>query len=138
MRGRSTSVSYKSLLSKALPVVSFATTAFGGLLLNIAPPVQTEKKLGVGLAGFVLLFVLLAVTSLAEGPVRRWSKVAWLCAGLILFATFLGSFLLYTHQLRLHTYEFPLNSGAIRLRGSLDPRCEELRSRQSQRTARSR
>jgi hypothetical protein len=108
---------YKKVLFAILPLVSFLTTAFGGLVLNVAPPVQTDSKLPLGLAGFVVLFVLLALSSLTRSRTSARTQRHWLVSGVATFVVFSVVLLVYARELRLSTYEFPEHSGTVRVRG---------------------
>ena len=108
---------YKKVLLAIMPLVSFLTTVFGGLVLNVAPPVQAESKLPMGLAGFVVLLVLLALSSFTRSRTSERTRRQWLWAGVATFVVFGFILVMYARGLRLSTYEFPKGSGTILVRG---------------------
>jgi hypothetical protein len=94
-------------LAKFVQIVIFLFAAFGGFFKDIAPPVQTNSKLAVGLGSFLVLIVLLMMSAIAHHVAAARNYKRWLVAGCIFFILAVISGPSYLWTLNRLTYYYP-------------------------------
>ncbi|MDQ1589757.1 MAG: hypothetical protein QOG71_384 [Pyrinomonadaceae bacterium] len=99
-------------LSRGVQLVTALLAAFGGFLLNIAPPDETGVKFAVGISSFLMLLVFLFIAALTQNslaPSRKkyWLGVAGLCA-----LIFIATAFLYRSNFEKLTFLYPPDDSA--------------------------
>jgi hypothetical protein len=120
----------KTLLAKAIAIVTFLFAAFSGFLTNVAPPEETGSSFAVGFSSFVALavFLILSAASKNQNPTKH--KAIWLTAAVAAFAVALVTAFVYKNNLDNLTFRFPPeNESNIYVRGTvLTPSADKYQS----------
>lgn len=104
----------KTVIARAIQVVTFIFAAFGQFLLNIAPPTEGRPNFAVGLASFFALTVLLWLTAAARGLPAEPFKRRWLTASAIALVIAIVTAPIYLAQFERRTFAYPSASGDTR------------------------
>jgi hypothetical protein len=93
-------------LATFIQIVVFLFAAFGGFLNGIAPPEQTSPKFAVGFTSFLVLIVLLIISSVS-GRGRPGNYRRWIWVGVASLIVVVISGVLYPYLLGKYTYVYP-------------------------------
>lgn len=95
---------YKKLLTSFVEVVTFLFASFGGFLKKIAPPDQVGASLPVGIAAFLMLIILLAISAVGANAPAQSAGKKWIISGMVFFLFALPACFLYPYLLSHYTY----------------------------------
>jgi hypothetical protein len=93
-----------TFIKVTVEVVLFLFAAFGGFLTNVAPPDDAGGHFAHGLASFSCLIVLLLVSAISKGRIKRRY---WIIAASIFLISFIGTGLFYKRVFGELTFPFP-------------------------------
>jgi hypothetical protein len=94
-------------LAKGIEAVTALLAAFGGFLLNLAPPDETGVKFAVGISSFLAFLAFLFISVFAQkNPVPKNRKY-WIIAAALFAITFTISAFVYSNKFEKLTFIYP-------------------------------
>lgn len=96
-----------SYWAKGLEFVAAVLAAFGGFLLNVAPPSETGVKFAVGISSFLMLLGFLFVAVLTQGTAKPQNRKYWFIIAAVCTLLFIGSAFMYRGAFERYTFLFP-------------------------------
>lgn len=97
----------RNYLTLGLEFVAALGAAFGGFLLNIAPPDETGVKFAVGIGSFLMLVAFLFVATLTQRDPKPENRKYWYMVAAVATGLFVVSALVYRHNFERLTFLFP-------------------------------
>ena len=97
----------RSLIARAIGIVTFLFAAFGGYLRTIAPPEEANSRSAVGFASILCLCLLLLITGLLQWRLVKHYKQGFLFGAAILFVLAVVSGLVYKYNYDRLVFAYP-------------------------------
>ena len=97
----------RQILLKAVGIIGFVLSAFGGFLLGIAPPAEADAWRAVGYSSFFVLVILLYISVLSRTRWRKSSRDRWLAVSALFFLIAVYSAVKYEDRLERLTFWYP-------------------------------
>lgn len=94
-------------LARGLEVVAALLGAFGGFLLNIAPPDDTGVKFAVGVTSVLMLLIFLFISVFTQGNAKPANRKYWLVIAGVSALLFAGSAFYYWRSFDRLTFLYP-------------------------------
>jgi hypothetical protein len=94
-------------LLRGTALIGALLSAFGGFLLNVAPPDETGAKFAVGISSLVALVGFLFVSSLVQKNATEKTRNKWRIAAAFLAVGFITSIFTYHSYFNALTFLYP-------------------------------
>lgn len=93
--------------AKGLEVIAALLAAFGGFLLNVAPPDDTGVKFIVGATSALMLLVFLFISAFTQGTASPANRKYWLIIAGVSTLLFVGCTFFYWQSFERLTFLYP-------------------------------
>ena len=119
----------KDFLIYGIQVVTCLFGAFGGFLIKVAPPDQTNVKAIVGTTEFLALIILLIIKAVSRTSASKNQNKRWLSVGILFFVFAIAIVVAYIPLATRTLYEFPPGASDLYVVGDLTPKATAYMAR---------